>query len=438
MMIGRVLKNISWKEVLAVHAFVLLFAGQGFRNLLGLWGYGAVSAVTVILLIMVFRKNWNIKKTPFLLACFVILATLSVFWSEYRLESLIASVILIITTLAGILLASSFAWKKLIVLLGYGLQITVAGSLLFEAIVTFIIQHPILPVFMEFVSLADVDADAGMLLWSENHLLTGGPIQGFMGNRNLLGFVALLLIVVALITALEKLNRAWVSVMWIAVGLTIHWLTTSATISLALIAVLVITAGALVVRKVPERWKKPASWSFVAACMALGVVAMKNQAALFSVFDREPNLSSRTDIWEAVATLALQRPEGWGWVSYWPVWIEPFKSLYRLDGVPVSHAHNAFIDVWLQLGVLGVLILAAMAFYLLFSSWRAVEHSNHQDTYLILGIFLLTGCLFMQSLTESRLLLEGNWLLLTILMMYSPPALKKVKLKSKAKTKTAA
>lgn len=428
------MKKIYLKKVLAVCTFILLFSGQGFRNLLGLWGYGALSACLIILLLLAFHKNWKIKKTPFLLTCFISLTTLSILWSGYRLESAIAAIILIATTLIGILLASSFPWKKLIVLMGYSLQIVVASSLLFEAIVAFIIRQPILPIFMEFASFAEVDKTAG-LFWSENHLLQGGPIQGFMGNRNLLGFVALLLIVISIITALEKLNKAWVSAIWVTVGLTVHGLTTSATISLALIAVLFILIGALTIRRVPEKYKRLTSWSFVAGCLGLAIIAIKNQAFLFNLFDREPNLTNRTAIWEAVANLALQRPEGWGWVSYWPIWMEPFKSIYSLGGVPVSHAHNAFVDVWFQIGILGVIILAAIAFQLFFSSWRMVEHSSSKDTYLTLGIFLLAGCLFMQALTESRLLLEGNWMLLTILMMYVPTALKKTSLKTKPKIK---
>lgn len=150
---------------------------------------------------------------------------------------------------------------------------------------------------------------------------------------------------------------------------------------------------------------------------------------MFSALDRDPNLTNRTVIWEQVIQLALQRPEGWGWVSYWPVWTQPYNNLVHLDGVPVAHAHNAYLDVWLQTGLLGVAILIAITIQILASNWRAVEHSTTKSSYLPLGVFLLSGCLLLQALTESRLLLEGNWALLVIILINTPSLFKKTRMK---------
>jgi len=420
----------KFQDSFVVWIFVLLFAGQGFRNLIGLICYGTISLVTVSVAVWLFWNTWSKRRTPFLLGAFVTLAALSTIWSTYRLETFIASIILAATSLIGLLVASAYKWKKLIVLLGYGLQICVVGSLVFETIVATVFRRPVLPVFMEFVGLTDIEKNSGVLNWSENNLFAGGPIQGFMGNRNLLGFVALLLIVVSVVTLLEKLTNKWVSLSWIAVGLGTHFLTVSATISLALLAVVIIVAGAMFIRFTPEKFRRITSWSFVGLCIVLGVAALKNYDKLFGVFDRDPNLTNRTEIWKRVADLALQKPEGWGWVSYWPVWKEPFNGILTLGGVPVAHAHNAYLDVWFQLGVVGVILLAAMTLYILGSSWRLVEHAGRSSSFLPLGLFLLGGCLFIQALTESRLLLEGNWMLLTVLLVYTPSAFRKTNLKA--------
>jgi exopolysaccharide production protein ExoQ len=309
-----------------------------------------------------------------------------------------------------------------------GLFISVVGSFIFEIIVALIIKHPILPPFREFVSFTNIPKDSGVLNWDENLLLQGGPIQGFMGNRNLLGFVALLLIVTSLLLLIDKQITHWLGLSGIALGLIAHFLTRSATIGLALAAIALVLVGIYLIRKTPEKQKRLTSWIFVAFCIVSGIVALKNTDHLFSAFDRDPNLTHRTDIWHQVITVALQRPEGWGWVSYWPVWKAPFKDLITLGGVPVSQAHNAFLDTWLQLGLFGVGLLIAIALFILSSSWRLIEHSRAGESILPAGLFLLAGCLFFQALTESRLLLEGNWALLVILLVYTPHIFRKTRL----------
>jgi exopolysaccharide production protein ExoQ len=426
--ISTIRVNPKFHNGLTVWVFVLLFAGQGFRNLLSLTGYGVLTALTVTAVILCFKDTFNMRRVPPLLLAFTGLATLSTIWSAYRTETLIASVILIATSAVALLIATHYTWKNMLKLLNMGLFISVVGSFIFEIIVALIIKHPILPPFREFVSFTNIPKDSGVLNWDENLLLQGGPIQGFMGNRNLLGFVALLLIVTSLLLLIDKQISHWLGLSGIALGLIAHFLTRSATIGLALAAIALVLVGIYLIRKTPEKQKRLTSWIFVAFCIVSGIVALKNTDHLFSAFDRDPNLTHRTDIWHQVITVALQRPEGWGWVSYWPVWKAPFKDLITLGGVPVSQAHNAFLDTWLQLGLFGVGLLIAIALFILSSSWRLIEHSRAGESILPAGLFLLAGCLFFQALTESRLLLEGNWALLVILLVYTPHIFRKTRL----------
>jgi len=426
--ISTIRVNPKFHNGLTVWVFVLLFAGQGFRNLFSLTGYGILTALTVTAVVICFKDTFTIRRVSPLLLAFVTLATLSTIWSAYRIETLIASVIFIATSAVALLIVMHYTWKQTLRLLNVGLLISVIGSFAFELIVALIIRHPILPPFREFVSFTNIPKDSGVLNWDENLLFQGGPIQGFMGNRNLLGFVALLLIVTSLLLLIDKQINIWLGLTGIILGLVAHFLTRSATIGLALAAVAVILGGIYLIRKTSEKRKRLTSWIFVAFCVVAGIIALKNTDHLFSAFDRDPNLTHRTDIWHQVITVALQRPEGWGWVSYWPVWKAPFKDLITLGGVPVSQAHNAFLDTWLQLGLLGIGLLVAIALLLLSSSWRLVEHSRAGESILPAGLFLLAGCLFFQALTESRLLLEGNWALLVVLLTYTPQVFRKTRL----------
>ena len=80
-----------------------------------------------------------------------------------------------------------------------------------------------------------------------------------------------------------------------------------------------------------------------------------------------------------ICGLVEERPWfGWGWVSYWPTWVEPFKGLDTKAGVAVMSAHNAWLDVWLQLGIVGVLVFAPIVFLTWHRTWfRAVEQPRN-------------------------------------------------------------
>jgi exopolysaccharide production protein ExoQ len=416
------------QNMATVWVFMLLFAGQGFRNLIGLGAYSVLCIITVTMISLMFWRNWEKKKTPTTLILFTALAGLTVIWSAYKPETLLATAILVLTSLTAVLIASSYTWKDILKLFNISLLITVAGSLLFEAVITFLIQQPVLPLFMEFVDRTTVDHTSTALLWSENNLLEGGPVQGFMGNRNLLGFTALLLIITSTYAAKDNIIRKRTAVLGILLGLTAHFLTASATINLALVAVVFILVGSFFIRR-SHKHKHITGWVVVGTTTLLGITALKNYDHLFRLFDRKPNLTNRTVIWDKVISLALERPEGWGWVSYWPVWKVPFNNLLTIGGMPVSHAHNAYLDVWLQLGVLGVILLFSIFTIILLNTWRIIEHATPQTSNMAATIFTLTSVLAIQGFTESRLLLEGNWLLFILMLMYTPVTFKKKKVK---------
>jgi len=104
------------------------------------------------------------------------------------------------------------------------------------------------------------------------------------------------------------------------------------------------------------------------------------------------------------------------------VWVKPYNGLDEKAGIAVMSAHSAWLDVWLQLGVIGVLVFAPIVFLTLQRTWfRAVDQPRRGPgpalpfaTSALWPLLVLTA-LFVQSLTESRLLIESGWLLLVIL-----------------------
>ncbi|PPH49523.1 polysaccharide polymerase, partial [Rathayibacter sp. AY1D7] len=144
--------------------------------------------------------------------------------------------------------------------------------------------------------------------------------------------------------------------------------------------------------------------------------------ALLGLLGKSEDATGRLDIWDSVIALTLQRPVlGWGWVSYWAPWAAPFDTLAERKGVLYLQAHDAWLDVALQLGAVGLVLFAALAVSTLWRSWfRAVDRPRRDATSTLpytavsLAPLLIVVALLAQSLFESRILIEGGWLLLVL------------------------
>jgi O-antigen ligase len=129
--------------------------------------------------------------------------------------------------------------------------------------------------------------------------------------------------------------------------------------------------------------------------------------------------------------LIVERPVvGWGWISYWAPWVEPFNDLAERKGVLYLQAHNAWLDVWMQVGIIGLILFCVVALMALWRSWfLAVDRprwdlDNHRPfTAHALMPLLLLVALLAQSIAESRMLVEGGFaLFVAVIVAVKMPA----------------
>lgn len=404
--------------------FVLFtgLAGDFWRDALSWYGYGVMVAIVVAgsaVLLVHNRSRFRWSGLPYPLLGFLLVAALSIAWSFYPLFTTLGVFVQLITAASAVSIAVTLSWAELLTALGWALRLILGLSFIFEFIVSAFIRHPIYPVW-----LTEHPAHPAQLLyWSRDLLFSSGKIQGIVGNSSLLAMAALLgVIVFAVQLASRSVGRFW-GWFWMLVAILTIAITQSATIVIALAVVAIVAAAVLVARRAHSPRSRTLAYGGIGVgIVVIAVIGFLLRGPILSVLGKSADFTGRGEIWKAVIGLAQQRPAfGWGWLGYWIPWIPPFKGLARAGGVQVMHAHDAWLDVWLQVGIVGLVIFAALVLSTIVRSWimatdRIVTTpgtTGHLSWIAVLPILMLTAQL-VQSIAESRMLIEGGWMLLVI------------------------
>ncbi|HEY5223779.1 MAG TPA: O-antigen ligase family protein [Microbacteriaceae bacterium] len=410
---------LGWFAALALFT---LFAGDFWRNLIGWDGYLVLAALVTIgsvVWLLVLRPKLPFRNVPKTLALFLLLATVSIAWSFYPGAGALGVAAQWCTTAAGVFLALCLTWKQLLRALGTALRWVVGLSLLFELIVAAFVRQPILPFWVHY----DQTKLPQAFYWSRGLLFQGGQIQGIQGNSNLLAMSALLALIVFGIQLADRTVKRGTGLTWLIAAAATFALTRSSTVIIAAVLVALVLLVALWTRRRDPR-KRGVVYATAFGVIVVGVAsAVVLWSPILKLLGKSEDLTGRLTIWKAVTDLALQRPVfGWGWISYWAPWVEPFKTLAVRKGVTYLQAHNAYLDVWMQLGILGLIIFILLVGSALGRSWFAAvdrPRTALADTarYTAIGLLplLLIAALIAQSATESRMLTEGGWALLVLL-----------------------
>lgn len=417
------LRSRGFRLWFAVFVLFTGIAGDFWRDLLTWYGWGVLIAAIVagsVVVLVHTRHTMRLTKLPYPLLAFLALATLSIAWSEYPIESVGGVIAQFATTAAAVAVAVTLSWDELLIVLGRVFRLILGLSLLFEFIVSAFIRHPIYPVWV----VPDNPAHpAALLYWSRDLLFSGGKIQGIVGNSSLLAMAAMLGLIVFAIQLATRAVRPVAGWIWLVVAVGFMAITRSATIFVALGAVVIVTLAVLLVRAAKTARSRAIRYGIITAVVVVvALVAVLKRTALLHALGKSADFTGRSEIWARVIGLAHEHPTfGWGWISYWVPWVAPFNHLIVKGGVQVLHAHNAWLDVWLQLGIVGLVIFAALALSTLVRSWlfavdRVVTVPSQPGNFSWLTVLplLMFVAQLVQSIAESRLLVEGGWMLLVI------------------------
>lgn len=402
-----------------------LLAPDALRAILSWWGYGAIVSILALVSVVVLyveRDRWAFRGLPIPLLAFLLLTTASIAWSHYPAMSVLGSATTWATVTGAVALAVAVPWDDLLRYLGYVLRAILGLSLVFELFVALVVRQPLLPLW--YSPHPESETIPSFDYWSLANLFAGGKIQGIVGNSNLLGFIALLGVIVfgaQLVDRRVRLLAGWSSMV---AAVAVVLLTRSATVLAGLVALGFLLLAVGLIRRAGTSHERANAYivSGVVTSAALGVVILFH-APIFDALDKSSTLTGRVAIWEAVIGLASERPLiGWGWISHWAPWVDPLGSLAMIDGVFQLQAHNAWLDVWMQLGVLGLVVFGILVLATAVRTWLLAVDRRTLNAFaparfdaLTVVPLLMLAALVVQSLSESRILVEGGLLLFALI-----------------------
>jgi len=332
---------------------------------------------------------------PISLLVFLFWAACSVVWSGYQWATVGGLGYLLAFTLIGLFIALSRDTIQIVRAFGDALRFVLIASLVLEVFAGVIIDTPI----------PALGVKGGIALLQ--------PIAGLESSRNQLGLVAL---VGAITFAAEHRTRSAPRGMTIpsmvVAGLCIV-LTFSPVVTGSAVVVGIAAALIFGIRRVPPERRQTVQLLFLGAAIVALTLAWIFRGAIVNLFNAGGVLDFRLRLWQQIVAL-VQLQGGWvqgtGWVGPWRTDISPFSGLTTAVR-PTSTALNAFVDVWFQLGVVGLVLFAGMVGLTFSRSWllagrrRSVVYAWPAAVMIALGIM---------SLAESSILAEFGWVCFVI------------------------
>jgi len=398
-----------------VFLLVLALGGVGLVNAVGPVATAVVVAATAVVSVAVWvvvRPPLAVRRLPWIAAGYLVWSTASVLWSAWPAASVLTLLLLWVTTLHALFVGAVLTWRDVVRAIASAAKWVVGLSVLFELAVSVIVRGPLLPGFV-------VATEPAVAPWSRGALLTGGRIQGIFGDADLLAAVMLVAVVVFGVRLAVGAPRRALLVVWIVVAgfLFVRAESITGVIAAAFVALVL---GTVLVMRTARRPGERTRWYLLYAAIGLGGGATLwfGRDTIFGVLGRGADLIGREGIWADVLARADRHPLiGWGFSTPW-VTSEPLLGGWIVDrGQPVTQAHGMWLDTYLQLGAVGVALLALVYLAYLWRSWFfAVDRprwdlrDDRPHSPLTLLPTLVGALLVVQGLTDSGPLLLWGWM----------------------------
>ncbi len=390
-------KPPSWGEWLFALIALLLTSGAGLQLIFDVDDiyrgnprvqliYATVDLVAIGLLFKRWSRVKSIGRASPLLGCLVVYAIASSVWSWAPEVSLRRGVALLGTTLVALYLAATFERRQIVVLLGTAFAGLIISSLIVGALVP--------------------DIGVQFDQWSQGW-------RGLYVHKNGLGRAAAFSMIVWLVLLYD--GRFPLSRIAVVMSILSLWaLVMSQSVGAFVVTLCLFGAwGVYRAREVPPLLKV-ATLSVLIPAVLVGIsVGGQNFDRLVLLLGRDVTLTGRVTLWSTLTSDLVAQPLiGYGYSGFWLGESSPASAVWSAVGWKPPHAHNGFIDVALDLGAIGLLLLLLLLWRPIRSTVKSLVAGNELESFFSLGVFVFT---IGSNLVESSIVSPNNlyWMILS-------------------------
>lgn len=288
-----------------------------------------IYVVTFILLALRWKKVVALLLQDKFIWILILLSALSVLWSSDPKVTMVRVIALIGTSLFGVYLASRYSLREQLVILALTFGCIMALSLVLAILVP---QYGIM---------------AG---------IHTGAWRGIYNHKNVLGKMMVLSAFVFLLRANFNIrNRS--SFLGLCISIFLLFLSRS---SAAIASFAILLTVFLVLRML--RWQYEVMIPMLLAALATGfgafILIVEHADSLLLSVGKDPTLTGRTDLWWLVLDQIWEHPWlGYGYGAFWEDSNSGAVLIRYAVGWGIPNGHNGFLDLWADLGLVGVFIL---------------------------------------------------------------------------------
>jgi exopolysaccharide production protein ExoQ len=343
-------------------------SGTALSHRLGL------AAITLLCSTLIFTRLpsvFAIGQRMKLIVALPILALMSSLWSGSARQTLMSGVVLLVFTLFALYIGSSFEpdgqFELLMLAGGVALALSIGLAMIAPGLGA--PGHSWRGIFAHKQNCAAVST---FLLVTAIHWRASGTYQQIYRA----GYAAMCCVMIVM----SQSRTGW---------------------ALALLAVS-ISASLWLLQKMPPRDALVAFLLGVAVFAGAAYLVYDHASVLLPAVGKDPTLSERTVIWAASwTTIAKQPILGYGYGAFWTGLTGPSLNIVLISGWVLAQAQNGFLDMWLQVGVAGVVLILLATGQALRNAIRSFRASG-RDSYVRWCIVVIL-CTLVYNIGESSL-----------------------------------
>ncbi|MHA1600104.1 MAG: O-antigen ligase family protein [Alphaproteobacteria bacterium] len=342
--------------------------------------------IALMLLLPRLKDVINLLSRNKALVLFVGLIMISALWSDLPSVTLRRSIALTGTTIFAVYLALRFSAGELLKMLALALGLTAVESLLLVFLAPDVAVH---------------------------RYANYGAWKGALGQKNIMGRTMVLGMLV--LWAVAPQVRAYRTLLWSVFALCLFLVVMSQSrTSWIVSAGLILTVPFLYYF---QRSQIPVMVRvLLVTCAGLGVlgfIVIEYADIGLQAVGRDDTFSGRTDIWAAAIDVGSDKPLlGHGYRTFW--------TLGLTNRLLIGNGHNSFLDLWLELGLVGLGLFIAS---LVITGRRALQRLAHTNDrrgqlYIMFLLFLIVFGMAAQVFPDHGTI---PWVLYIVISMYLTP-----------------